>query len=58
MRAESALGLRDAVVERYERLRAELEQRFGLEPEQETRVLYRRLLSQDPTRTEGSVVAR
>jgi DNA-binding SARP family transcriptional activator len=58
MRAESALGLRDAIVERYERLRAELDQRFGLEPEQETRALYRRLLSQDPTRTEGSVLMR
>jgi DNA-binding SARP family transcriptional activator len=56
MRAESALGLRDAIVERYEQLRIELDQRFGLEPEQETRALYRRLLSQDATRTEGSVV--
>jgi len=58
MRAESALGLRDAIVNRYEQLRAELDQRFGLEPQQETRALYRHLLSQDPTRTEGSVVTR
>ena len=58
MRAESSLGLRDAIVDRYEQLRTELDQRFGLEPEQETRALYRRLLSQDPTRTEGSIVAR
>jgi DNA-binding SARP family transcriptional activator len=47
MRAESALGLRQAIVERYERLRQELDTQFGLEPERETRFLYRRLLSQD-----------
>ncbi len=47
MRAESALGLRQAIVERYERLCRELDARFGLEPERETRLLYRRLLSQD-----------
>ena len=47
MHAESALGLRKAIVERYERLCKELDTRFGLEPERETRLLYRRLLSQD-----------
>lgn len=47
MRAESALGLREAVVKRYERLSRRLTRRFGLEPEHETRVLYRGLLSQD-----------
>ena len=47
MHAEAALGLRQAIVDRYERLRQELDQRFGLEPEHETRRLYRRLLSQD-----------
>lgn len=47
MEAESALGRRDAVVERYERLREELDERFALEPSRETRSLYRRLLSQD-----------
>jgi DNA-binding SARP family transcriptional activator len=47
MRAESALGLRDAIAERYERLARTLDERYGLEPEQETRGLYRRLLSQD-----------
>ena len=47
MRAESALGLREAVVKRYERLSRRLSRRFGLEPEHETRVLYRGLLSQD-----------
>jgi DNA-binding SARP family transcriptional activator len=46
--AESALGRRSAVVERYERLAHELDQRFGLEPSRETKQLYRRLLSQDP----------
>jgi DNA-binding SARP family transcriptional activator len=50
MRAEVALGLRDAVVKRYEQLSKRLNRRFGLEPEQETRVLYRRLLSQDATK--------
>jgi DNA-binding SARP family transcriptional activator len=47
MHAESVLGLRQAIVERYERLSQELDDRFGLEPEHETRLLYRRLLSQD-----------
>ena len=47
MRAESALGLRETVVKRYERLSRRLSRRFGLEPEHETRVLYRGLLSQD-----------
>lgn len=48
MHAESVLGLRQAIVDRYEQLSRELDERFGLEPEHETRVLYRRLLSQDP----------
>lgn len=47
MEAEAALGRRDAVVERYERLRDELGERFGLEPCRNTKVLYRRLLGQD-----------
>jgi DNA-binding SARP family transcriptional activator len=47
MRAEAALGLREAIVERYEGLRRELDAKLGLEPERETRQLYRRLLSQD-----------
>jgi DNA-binding SARP family transcriptional activator len=46
MEAETALGLREAVVERYERLRALLDERLGLEPAQETRLLHRRLLAQ------------
>jgi DNA-binding SARP family transcriptional activator len=45
--AEAALGRREAVVERYERLCRELDQEFGLEPSRETKLLYRRLLSQD-----------
>jgi DNA-binding SARP family transcriptional activator len=48
MQAESALGLREAVAERYERLSKSLDRRFGLEPDQETRLLHRSLLSQDP----------
>src|SRR5207249_10192501 len=46
MEAESALGLREAVTERYERLRALLDERLGLEPAQETRHLHLRLLAQ------------
>ncbi len=47
MRAESALRLREAVAERYERLRQELDTRLGLEPERETRLLYLHLLGQN-----------
>jgi DNA-binding SARP family transcriptional activator len=46
MEAESALGIREAIAERYERLRALLDERLGLEPNQETRHLHRRLLAQ------------
>ena len=52
MQAEAALGRRDAVVVRYERLQRELDTRFGLEPSRETKVLYRRLLSQDQIRAQ------
>jgi DNA-binding SARP family transcriptional activator len=45
--AEAALGRRDAVTKRYERLCRHLDDRFGLEPNRDTRLLYRRLLSQD-----------
>lgn len=47
MRAEAALGLRDAIIGRYEGLRRALETDLGLEPERETRMLYRHVLSQD-----------
>jgi DNA-binding SARP family transcriptional activator len=47
MQAESALGLRQAISARYQQLRDRLDARFGLEPERETRLLHRRLLSQD-----------
>jgi DNA-binding SARP family transcriptional activator len=47
MEAEAALGRRESVVERYERLCRELGEQFGLEPSRETKLLYRRLLSQD-----------
>jgi DNA-binding SARP family transcriptional activator len=55
MRAEAGLGLREAIVVRYERLCQELDAGFGLEPERDTRLLYRRLLSQDPRSDEASV---
>jgi DNA-binding SARP family transcriptional activator len=45
--AEAALGRRDAVTERYEHLCRDLDERFGLEPSRETKLLYRRILSQD-----------
>ena len=47
MEAEAALGRREAVVERYERLQRELDERFGLRPSSETKRLYRRLLSEE-----------
>jgi DNA-binding SARP family transcriptional activator len=47
MEAEAALGRREAVVERYERLRGELDARFGLEPSRGTKSRYRSILSQD-----------
>jgi two-component SAPR family response regulator len=57
MGAEHALGRREAIVERYERPREELDERFGLQPSFQTKHLYRRLLGQedfvapDPSRT-------
>lgn len=50
MHAEGALGLREAIIERYERLAQHLEERLGLQPERETRHLYHQLLSQDAVR--------
>jgi two-component SAPR family response regulator len=46
LEAESALGLREAVAERYEQLRGLLDERLGLEPDRETRALHRQLLAQ------------
>ncbi len=47
MRAEATLGLRMAVIGRYERLSGILEEQLGLQPHLETRRLYRQLLGQD-----------
>jgi DNA-binding SARP family transcriptional activator len=47
MEAEAALGLRGAIIERYEQLTQELGSGLGLEPERDTKLMYRRLLSQD-----------
>lgn len=47
MEAEAALGRREAIVERYERLRSELDERFGIQPSSPTKRLYRRLLSDE-----------
>ena len=46
MEAESALGLRESLSERYETLSQILNERLGLQPDRETRSLHRRLLSQ------------
>lgn len=46
MQAETELGLRESVGRRYERLRGLLNEQLGLEPETETRTLYRNLLGQ------------
>lgn len=47
MRAEGALGLRSAIVSRYERLCEILDEQLGLRPHRETKALYRLLLGQD-----------
>lgn len=47
MEADATLGRREAVVARYEQLRRDLDERFGLEPSHETKMLYRSILSQD-----------
>ncbi len=46
LEAEGALGLREAIEERYGRLREILGERLALEPAKETRALYLRLLGQ------------
>jgi two-component SAPR family response regulator len=61
MEADAVLGRRDAVADRYERLRRELDERFGLEPRRETKRLYRSLLGQEDgttaaTRQRGAIV--
>ena len=47
MEAEARLGRREAVVWRYDCLTRELDERFGLEPGRDTKLLYRRLLAQN-----------
>lgn len=47
MHAESELGLRDSVTQRYDDLRIVLDTRLGLEPDRETRALYLKLLGQE-----------
>jgi DNA-binding SARP family transcriptional activator len=54
MRAESSLGLRQAIADRYRQLCRGLDEGFGLTPERETRLLYRQLLSQDPAHSTPS----
>jgi DNA-binding SARP family transcriptional activator len=44
LEGEGMLGLRDALADRYEQFRQLLDDRLGLEPERETRMLYLRLL--------------
>jgi DNA-binding SARP family transcriptional activator len=47
MQAEGALGLRTAIINRYEQLNQLLDQKLGLRPDSDTRLLYRQLLTQD-----------
>lgn len=47
LQAEASLGLRTAVIARYEKLSEMLEEQLGLRPHVETRQLYRQLLGQD-----------
>jgi DNA-binding SARP family transcriptional activator len=47
LEAEGALGLRDAVINRYEVLCQRLAERLGIEPQRETRTVYLQLLGQD-----------
>jgi DNA-binding SARP family transcriptional activator len=46
MQAESRLGLRDSINQRYQRLRHQLDEQLGIEPETATRALYHELLGQ------------
>lgn len=46
LHAEQALGLRTAVTKRYQALCHILDEQLGLQPNQETRMVYRRLLGQ------------
>jgi DNA-binding SARP family transcriptional activator len=46
MQAESRLGLRDSINQRYQRLRRQLDDQLGIEPETATRSLYHELLGQ------------
>lgn len=46
LEAEAALGLREAATARYDELCRLLDERLGLRPQKETRVLYRSLLGQ------------
>ena len=46
MQAESRLGLRDSINQRYQRLRRQLDDQLGIEPETPTRSLYHELLGQ------------
>jgi DNA-binding SARP family transcriptional activator len=46
MDAEGALGNRQAILDRYERLGRELDDRLGLKPNSEAKETYRRLLGQ------------
>ena len=47
MQAEAALGQRQAILERYQRLSRELDDLLGLRPAAETREIYHRLLGQE-----------
>ena len=56
MRAEAALGLRSAIIARHNQLCRQLDEQLGLQPDRETRSLYRQLLSQDRGQDRGAPV--
>jgi DNA-binding SARP family transcriptional activator len=58
MQAEAELGLRTAVVSRYESLRQLLDEQLGLAPHRDTLLLYRGLLAQDGDGRRGHRVER
>jgi DNA-binding SARP family transcriptional activator len=46
MEADGAIGNRQAILDRYERMSRELDDRLGLRPSAEVKETYRRLLGQ------------
>jgi DNA-binding SARP family transcriptional activator len=58
MEAEAALGLRSAVIRRYEQMARLLDDQLGLAPHRETCQLFRTLLGQDPSSVDRALPRR